>query len=40
MTVQGTAGLAVILDGNLEIAGALTDATAVQLDLTYGSPYR
>lgn len=40
MTVQGTAGLAVILDGNLEIAGALTDATAVQLDITYGSPYQ
>lgn len=40
MTVQGTAGLAVILEGNLEISGTLTDAATVQLDITYGAPYQ
>jgi hypothetical protein len=40
VTVQGTAGLAVTLDGLLEIGGVLTDATAVQLDITYGAPYQ
>lgn len=40
MTVQGTAGLAVILEGNLEIGGVLTDAATTQLDITYGAPYQ
>ena len=40
MTVQGTAGLAVILKGLLAPGGALTDAISVQLDLTYGAPYQ
>lgn len=40
MTVSATAGLAVILEGNLEVSGALASASAVQLDLTYGAPYQ
>lgn len=40
MTVTATAGLAAILDGNLEISGTLTDASSVTLDITYGAPYQ
>lgn len=40
MTVQATAGLAAILQGNFEYGGSLTDATAIQLDITYGAPYQ
>jgi hypothetical protein len=40
VTAQGTAGLAVILSGNLEIGGVLADAATIQLDLTYGAPYQ
>jgi hypothetical protein len=38
--VQGTAGLAFVLEGNLEVDGVLTDASAVTLDITYGAPYQ
>jgi hypothetical protein len=40
VTVQGTAGLAVPLEGNFLSGGVLTDASAITLDITYGAPYQ
>jgi hypothetical protein len=40
VTVQGTAGLAVTLEGLLPIDGVLTDADTATLDITYGAPYQ
>lgn len=37
MTVQGIAGQSVTLDADFYVAGALANASAIQLDITYGS---